>query len=132
MKNLVEIIQEKYPTLYSLVAKAKLGDTLKNSEAITILVPNEAAFKKIDPATLEQIGNDPDKLKAILTLHVIPGKITSDQIIDLTSAKTLGGTISIQERNGSVVLNNTAHVVKADIEGCNGIIHEIDTVILPS
>ncbi len=131
MTNIVDILKTDFPTLYSLIAKANLVDTLKNAQALTILAPNDAAFNKIPKETLQAVGNSPEQLKAILLQHVIPSKVESTDIVTLTSAKTLGGQITIAVKNGEVIINNSARVVDADIEADNGVIHEIDTVILP-
>jgi len=132
MTNIIDNLQSDFPILFSLIKKANLVDTLKNSEAITILAPNDAAFNKIPKDTLKAVGENPEQLKAILLLHVIPGKVESTDIVKLTSAKTLGGQITIAVKNGDVVINNSACVVNADLEAENGVIHEIDTVLMPN
>lgn len=131
MTNIIDILQSDFPTLFSLIKKANLVDTLKNSKAITLLAPNDAAFNKIPKDALKAVGENPEQLKSILLLHVIPSKVESTDIVNLTSAKTLGGQITIAVKDGEVVLNNTSHVVDADIEADNGVIHEIDTVLMP-
>ena len=107
-----------------------LVDTLNGSE-FTVFAPTDAAFAKIDPATIEKLKTDSNLLSSILTYHVVPGKVTAAEVTKLDEAKTANGqTVNIKTDGGSVMVND-AKVITADIPASNGIIHVIDTVILP-
>ncbi|MFN9914123.1 MAG: fasciclin domain-containing protein, partial [Pirellulaceae bacterium] len=96
--------------------------------------PTNAAFDKIDKATLESLlkPENKDKLAAILTYHVVAGKVMAADAVKLDKAKTVQGSdFTISLKDGSVFLNGNSKVVKTDIVGSNGVIHVIDTVIMP-
>jgi len=122
----------QFTTLASLLQAAGLVDTLKTGGPYTVLAPTDAAFAKVPKATLDALAADPAKLKAVLLYHVVSGSVPSSEVVKLTSAKTLNGAnVSIKVQNGAVLINN-AKVVTPDVMASNGVIHVIDTVLLPS
>jgi uncharacterized surface protein with fasciclin (FAS1) repeats len=119
-----------FTTLVKAVQAAGLVDTLKSEGPFTVFAPTDAAFAKIDAATLNAILADKEKLTAILTYHVVPGKVMAKDVVALKSATTVQGSdLAIDTTSGVKV--NTANVVTTDIEASNGVIHVIDTVLLP-
>jgi uncharacterized surface protein with fasciclin (FAS1) repeats len=122
-----------FSTLATALKAAGLVDALKGPGPFTVFAPTDDAFKKLPKGTLDSLlkPENKDKLTAILTYHVVSGNVTSAQVVKLTSAKTLNGqSVSITSHDGDLMVNN-ANVVKADIHASNGVIHVIDTVILP-
>jgi uncharacterized surface protein with fasciclin (FAS1) repeats len=121
-----------FKTLLTAATAAGLVDTLKGAGPFTVFAPTDDAFAKLPAGTLEGLLKDPEALKAILLYHVVAGKVTSDQVVKLTSADSVGGpAIKITVKDGSVYLNDTVKVVTTDIEASNGVIHVIDGVLLP-
>jgi uncharacterized surface protein with fasciclin (FAS1) repeats len=126
-------IAGKFNTLVAAVKAAGLVDTLKGPGPFTVFAPTDEAFAKLPAGTLETLlkPENKAKLQSILTYHVVLGKVMSQDVVKLDSAKTVEGhSITIKTVNGGVMVNN-AHVTKADIEASNGVIHVIDAVILP-
>ena len=121
-----------FDTLVAAVKAAGLVDTLKGEGPFTVFAPTDEAFAKIPKAKLDALLADKNALTAVLTYHVVPGKIMSSDLIEkrLVSAKTVQGQAVDIDARTSVKVNN-ANVVKADIVGTNGVIHVIDSVILP-
>lgn len=120
-----------FNTLVAAVQAAGLVETLKGAGPYTVFAPTDEAFAKIPKDQLEALLKDKDALVKVLTYHVVPGKVTAADVMKLTSAKTVEGqSISIDTRRGVTVDN--ARVIKTDIEAENGIIHVIDTVIMPN
>ena len=121
--------------LVALVRRAGLVDTLKGPGPFTVFAPTDEAFAKIPRADLAALRANPDQLKKVLTYHVIPGKITAADAMSMTSptspATVEGDTIQVTTTNGMVMLNGNATVIKADIVCSNGVIHVIDTVLMP-
>ena len=121
-----------FSTLLQAATAAGLVDTLTGAGPYTVFAPTDEAFAKLPAGTLESLLADPAKLKAILLYHVVAGKVTSDQVITLTKATSVEGSdIAISVKDGSVYLNGEAKVVTVDVMASNGVIHIIDTVILP-
>jgi uncharacterized surface protein with fasciclin (FAS1) repeats len=119
-----------FKTLVAAVQAAGLVDTLKSAGPFTVFAPTDEAFAKLPAGTVEGLLKDKEKLAAILTYHVVPGKVLSGDVVKLTSAKTVNGqSVTIDAKSGVKV--DGANVVKADIECGNGVIHVIDAVILP-
>jgi len=122
-----------FKTLVAAVKAAGLVDTLKGDGPFTVFAPTDAAFAKLPEGTLAMLlkPENKAKLQAILTYHVVPGKIMSSQIAGKKAmVKTVQGSeLAVDATNGVSVDN--ARVVKADIEAKNGVIHVIDTVVLP-
>jgi uncharacterized surface protein with fasciclin (FAS1) repeats len=119
-----------FNTLVAAVKAAGLAEALKGEGPFTVFAPTDEAFAKLPEGTVEALLQDKDKLAAILTYHVVAGKVMAADVVNLTQAKTLqGGSIAIDTSDGVMVDN--AKVIATDIETSNGVIHVIDTVILP-
>ena len=122
-----------FKTLVAAVKAAGLVDTLKGEGPFTVFAPTDEAFDKLSKCTLDSLlkPENKHKLAAILTYHVVPGKVKAKKAAKLDSAKTVNGAeITIKPSGKSLMINN-AKVVKADIKTSNGIIHVIDTVLIP-
>jgi uncharacterized surface protein with fasciclin (FAS1) repeats len=121
----------QFTTLASLLQAAGLVDTLKGAGPFTVLAPTDAAFAKVPQATIDALGANPELLKAVLLYHVVAGKVPSSAVVNLPAAKTVNGSdVAISVKSGSVFVND-AKVVVADVEASNGVIHVVDTVLLP-
>ncbi len=132
MQNIIDtaVANGNFNTLAAALTAAGLIDTLKGEGPFTVFAPTDAAFAKIPKETLDAVLADHAKLTSILTYHVVTGKVMSDEVVKMTSAKTLQGQdITIDASNG-VKINN-ATVVTPDVECTNGVIHVIDTVLMP-
>ncbi len=120
-----------FKTLAKLLTDAGLVDTLKGPGPFTVFAPTDEAFAKVPAATLEALGKDKEKLKAVLTYHVVAGKVMAADVVKLKEAKTVqGSSVKIAVTGGKVTVD-AANVVKTDIACTNGVIHVIDSVILP-
>jgi uncharacterized surface protein with fasciclin (FAS1) repeats len=121
-----------FKTLLTAATAAGLVDTLKGEGPFTVFAPTDEAFAALPAGTLDGLLADKEALKKVLLYHVVSGKVTSDQVVKLTSADSVEGSpIAISVKDGKVYLNDSAMVVTADIETSNGVIHVIDKVILP-
>jgi uncharacterized surface protein with fasciclin (FAS1) repeats len=119
-----------FTTLATALQAAGLVDTLKGDGPFTVFAPTDEAFAKLPAGTLEALLADPAKLQAVLTYHVVPGRVTAADVATLSSAPTVqGAPIAID--TGMGVRVNDAHVTQADVMASNGVIHVIDTVLLP-
>lgn len=132
MKNIVETAEAagSFKTLLAAVKAAGLGDTLSGKGPFTVFAPTDEAFAKLPKGTVESLLKDKAKLSAILTYHVVSGKVMSKDVVKLKKAKTVQGQEVKIDTKGGVKVDN-AKVIKTDIEASNGVIHVIDTVILP-
>lgn len=134
-KTIVDVAMEsgKFNTLIAAVKAAGLVDTLKGAGPYTVFAPTDEAFAKLPKGTVEELlkPENKDKLAKILTYHVIPGKVMSGDIAGKTmDVKTVeGGELKIDATKD--VMINEAKVTTPDIAASNGIIHEIDTVVMP-
>lgn len=123
----------QFKTLAAALQAAGLVDTLKGKGPFTVFAPTDAAFAKLPEGTVADLLKPENKAKltAILTYHVVPGKVTAADVVKLSKAKTVQGSdVSIEVKDGIVMVDN-AKVVKTDISAGNGVIHVIDSVILP-
>jgi uncharacterized surface protein with fasciclin (FAS1) repeats len=120
-----------FTTLVQAVQAAGLVETLKSEGPFTVFAPTDEAFAKLPAGTLESLLADPAKLKAILLYHVVSGRVLAADVVELSSAKTAQGQEVKISTIGGVKVDN-ANVVKTDILTSNGVIHVIDTVILPN
>jgi uncharacterized surface protein with fasciclin (FAS1) repeats len=120
----------QFHTLVTAVKAAGLVDTLKGPGPFTVFAPNDAAFAKLPPGALDSLLANPAKLKAVLTYHVVAGKVTSSQVMS-GPVKTVEGADAMLTAKGGKVMIDKATVVTPDIEVSNGVIHVIDTVIMP-
>lgn len=122
----------QFSTLVSLVKQAGLVGTLSGKAKFTVFAPTNAAFAKVPKKTLDALAKDKQQLKAVLLYHVVAGKVPASKVVKLDSAKTVNGAkVTIDVRKGNVFLNDNAKVTKADIAASNGIIHQINRVLLP-
>lgn len=120
-----------FSTLLSAVQAAGLTQTLSGPGPFTVFAPTNAAFAKVPQDQLQALLNDPARLRAVLLYHVVPGRVTSAQVAGLSSARTVqGGTLNVSASGGTVRIND-ATVTQADVPASNGVIHVIDTVLLP-
>ncbi len=122
-----------FKTLVAAVKAAGLVETLKGEGPFTVLAPTDEAFAKLPAGTVESLlkPENKEKLVAILTYHVIPAKAMAADVVKMSSAKTVqGGSVTIKVE-GETVHVNDAKVVKTDVAASNGVIHVIDTVLMP-
>jgi len=122
-----------FNTLATALQAAGLADTLKGTGPFTVFAPTDEAFSKLPAGTVESLlkPENKEKLKAILLYHVVSGDVTAAQVVKLSSAKTVNGqNLKLTVNDGTVMVND-AKVVKADVLASNGVIHVIDTVLLP-
>jgi uncharacterized surface protein with fasciclin (FAS1) repeats len=123
----------KFKTLAAALTAADLVETLKGTGPFTVFAPTDEAFAKLPEGTVADLLKPENKAKltAILTYHVVPGKVMATDVVKLTSAKTVQGSeVAIKVDGGKVMVDN-ASVVTTDIKCKNGVIHIIDAVILP-
>ncbi|MFN3182242.1 MAG: fasciclin domain-containing protein [Nannocystaceae bacterium] len=120
-----------FTTLQTALDKAGLTETLQGDGPFTVFAPTDDAFAKVDKAALDALLAKPDELKKVLLMHVVKGKVMAADASKLTEAKVMSGdTLKVDASDG--VKLGDAKVTKADIEASNGVIHVIDTVILPA
>lgn len=134
-KTIVEVAvkADAFKTLVAAVKAADLVETLSGDGPFTVFAPTNEAFAKLPKGTVENLLKPENKKKliAVLTYHVVPGKVMAKDVLKLDSAKTVQGSeIMIKVQDGNVMVDN-AKVIKTDVECKNGVIHVIDTVILP-
>lgn len=134
-KNIVEIAAgaDDFSTLVAAVKAGGLVETLTGDGPFTVFAPTNEAFAKLPEGTVESLlkPENKEKLVAILKYHVVPGKVMAADVVKLSEAKTAqGGMVKIMTKDGKVMVDN-ATVVKTDIAASNGVIHVIDTVIMP-
>lgn len=132
-KDIVTVAVEagSFKTLAAALEAAGLVATLQGSGPFTVFAPTDEAFAKLPAGTVEALLKDKEKLTRILTYHVVAGAVTSGQVVGLTEAQTVAGIKApIKVKDGMVWVGG-AKVVTADIRASNGIIHVIDTVMLP-
>lgn len=121
----------QFKTLVTAVKAAGLVETLKSAGPFTVFAPTDAAFAKLPAGTVESLLANPEKLKQVLLYHVVAGKVMAADVVKIKSAKTVQGSSATVKVNGSSVMIDGANVVKTDIVTDNGVIHVIDSVILP-
>lgn len=132
-KNIVETAAAapQFSTLVTLVKKAGLVNALSGKTKLTVFAPTNAAFAKVPKKTLNELLENKAALRKVLLYHVVAGEVPASKVVTLTSAKTLEGakvTFSVKGKSAYV---NDAKVVKADIGTSNGVIHAIDSVLIP-
>ena len=133
-KDIVEtaVAAGQFNTLATALTAAGLVETLKGKGPFTVFAPTDAAFAKLPKATLDALLADKKKLTEVLTYHVVAGKVMAADVVKVSEAKSVqGAPIGVKASGGTVTLNGTSTVVKTDIGASNGVIHVIDTVILP-
>ena len=122
-----------FKTLVAAVQAAGLVDTLKGTGPFTVFAPSDEAFAKLPAGTIENLLKPENKamLTKILTYHVVAGKVKAADVVKLTSAKTVQGQeVKVTVKDGKVMLNSS-NVIKVDVDATNGVIHVIDTVLMP-
>jgi uncharacterized surface protein with fasciclin (FAS1) repeats len=132
-KDIVDTAVEagSFKTLAAALQAADLVSTLKGAGPYTVFAPTDAAFAKIPKADLDALLKDKKALTKVLTYHVVPGEVMAADVVKLTQAKTVEGSpVKIKVVDGKVMINN-ANVATTDIAASNGVIHVIDTVIMP-
>ena len=133
-KNIVEVAAEagNFKTLLQAATAAGLADTLATTDNLTVFAPTDEAFAKIPAATLEALLKDKPALTDVLTYHVVGAKVPASVAVTLTEATMLDGKKVTVRYDGQDLFINDAKVIAKDIQAKNGIIHVIDTVLLPS
>ena len=134
-KDIVDVAAENgsFNTLVAAAKAAGLVETLKGDGPFTVFAPTDEAFAALPEGTVDMLlkPENKDKLIAVLTYHVVPGKIMASEVMKLDSAVTVQGeTVMVGIDHGNVMINK-AQVVMADVEASNGVIHVIDAVLLP-
>jgi uncharacterized surface protein with fasciclin (FAS1) repeats len=132
-KNIAETAAAapQFSTLVSLLRKAGLVSTLAGRQKYTVFAPTNAAFDKVPRRTLNALARDRAKLKAVLLYHVVRGAVPASRVVRLDSARTVNGArVAIDVRRGKVYVND-ARVTKTDIRANNGIVHQINRVLIP-
>ena len=134
-KDIVETAMAagSFQTLAKALKAADLVDTLKGQGPFTVFAPTDEAFAKLPAGTLNDLlkPENKQKLQRILTYHVVPGRVSATDVVKLRTAKAVSGDTIAITADGGTVRVDSARVVKADITASNGVIHVIDTVIIP-
>lgn len=138
MPNIIEtaVAAGNFTTLVEAVKQAGLVETLSGPGPFTVFAPNDEAFAKLDSDTIQSILGDKELLTKVLTYHVVSGKHMAQEIIGMgeeSEVKTVNGenvTVSVNAQQNKVMVNNS-NVIATDIEASNGVIHVIDTVLVP-
>jgi uncharacterized surface protein with fasciclin (FAS1) repeats len=132
-KNIVETAagSKQFSTLVSLVEKAGLVGTLSGKGPYTVFAPTNAAFAKVPKKTLNMLLENKSMLRKVLLYHVLPGRVPASKVVTFGSAKTAeGASVQFSVRGKSAFVNESK-IIKTDIGASNGIIHVINTVLIP-
>ena len=123
----------QFETLAAALGAAGLVETLKGPGPFTVFAPTDAAFAKLPAGTVESLlkPENRDQLTAILTYHVVPGAVMAADVVQLNEAKTVAGPMLTVKTKGGNVMINDAKITATDIAASNGVIHVIDSVVLP-
>jgi uncharacterized surface protein with fasciclin (FAS1) repeats len=132
-KNIVElaVATDDLSTLATAVQEAGLVEALSGSGPFTVFAPTNEAFAKLPPGTLEKLLKNKEALVKVLTYHVVPGAVTVEDV-STGKVQTLAGQEAMVVKNGSQVKINDAQVIQADVMAKNGVVHVIDTVLIPA
>lgn len=135
-RDIVTVAREagSFNTLVAAIEAAGLVETLESSGPFTVFAPTDEAFAKLPAGTVEALLANPEQLRAVLTYHVVSGRVMAADVIAARSASPAtvnGQVLTVQAVDGTVRVNG-AKVVGADVDASNGVIHVIDTVLLPS
>jgi uncharacterized surface protein with fasciclin (FAS1) repeats len=122
---------DQFKTLVAALQKADLVNTLKGAGPYTVFAPTDAAFAKLPKGALDDLLKDQEKLAAVLTYHVVPGKVMSADVKPGKVKTVQGQSLTLAAKNGAVMVDD-ARVIKTDITASNGVIHVIDSVVLPN
>ncbi len=117
-------------TLTKLIGDAGLADTLRGPGPFTVFAPTDEAFKAVPAKTLEDLAKDKDRLRAVLTYHVLPGKVMAADV-KTGNVKTVNGADVGVSKAGTFVTYDEALVTQADVQATNGVVHLIDKVVIP-
>lgn len=131
--ELVEVASEasQFSTLERAIQAAGLEETLSQGGPYTIMAPTDEAFARLPASTREALFNDPERLRDVILYHVVPGRVMAAEAVTLSEAPTVGGgTLRLRTSGGDLLVNN-ATVQQTDIESGYGVIHGIDTVLMP-
>ena len=132
-EDIVEVAAQAgtFETLLAAAKAAGLVETLKGDGPLTVFAPTDDAFAALPEGTVPALLEDEEKLRAVLTYHVVAGKVTAEQVVKLDRAETVNGqSLRIRVDDGTVRVND-AKVLKADVMASNGVIHVIDRVLIP-
>jgi uncharacterized surface protein with fasciclin (FAS1) repeats len=128
--------QGDFRTFLHAIRRADLENDLRASGPITVFAPTDAAFDKLSKDQVKDLFRDKDRLRSVIELHVIPARVTAADAMAMTSptspATLNGQTLQVTTTNGTVMLNGVATVTQPDIQASNGVIHGIDTVLMPA
>jgi len=132
-KNLVTVAVEsgQFTTLVKALNETGLVETLRGEGPFTVFAPTDEAFAKLPEGTIESLLKDKETLKTILLYHVVAGKVISKEVVNLKNAETIAGkNINIKVVDSGVIINDSK-IISADVMASNGVIHVIDTVLIP-
>lgn len=131
-KNIVQTAADNpnFKTLTKLINDAGLAETLSGPGPFTVFAPTDAAFARVPAAQLDAIAKDKERLRQVLTYHVVPGKVMAAEVKN-GNVKTVSGADLPLSRSGTFVGVDQALVTQADIQATNGVIHVIDQVVIP-
>ncbi len=132
-KDLVTVASEagNFTTLAKALGAAGLVETLQGTGPFTVFAPTDEAFAKLPAGALDALLKDKARLIEVLTYHVVPGRVTADQVVKLSEAKTVEGQeVPVKVEDGEVFVGG-AKVIKTDVMASNGVIHVIDHVMMP-
>ena len=121
----------QFTTLAKALGEAGLVETLKGTGPFTVFAPTDAAFAKLPAGALEGLLADKAKLRAVLLYHVVPGRVMAADVLKMSSVKTVGGPSAKIMLHGGAPMIGDASIVKTDVAASNGVIHVIDTVLMP-
>jgi uncharacterized surface protein with fasciclin (FAS1) repeats len=133
-QNIVETAAAagEFETLLQAAREAGLAETLANEGPWTLFAPTDRAFAQLPAGALENLLADRQRLTEVLLYHVVPGRVTSDQITGQIHARTAQGSmLEVRPAHGTVAVGQNAEVITADLHASNGVIHVIDTVLMP-
>lgn len=117
-------------TATKLIREAGLADTLNGTNPVTVFIPNDAAFSAIPAKQLADLAANKEQLKTVLSYHVVPGKLTTDTVTNGMQKTATGDNISLY-KSGTFLTVESAVVTQADLKASNGVVHIIDTVLMP-
>jgi uncharacterized surface protein with fasciclin (FAS1) repeats len=123
----------QFNTLAAALEAAGLVETLKGDGPFTVFAPTDDAFAKLPAGTVDDLlkPENKDKLTAVLTYHVVPGSVMAANVVEMEEAKTVNGAALRISTSGDMVMINDATVTTADIQASNGVVHVVDSVLLP-
>lgn len=133
-EDIVEVARQagSFETLLAALEAAGLVETLQGEGPLTVFAPTDAAFEALPEGTVPSLLENQEQLRDVLTYHVVPGRVTAEQVVELDSATTVNGqSLNIQVSEDGTVRVGGATVVQTDVMASNGIIHVIDGVLLP-